>query len=102
MDSEEKVQQNFFCWKNGLLYVDLIVQTYSSHDEIVGVQANRLKVRLSVTPTAGKANDHLIKLMAEYFGVPNNQVQLVKGHQSRMKQISIANPLNNVPEPETN
>ncbi len=99
MNSEKNVQPQYFCWKNGLLYIDLIVQAYSSHDEIVGIHANRLKVRLSATPTAGKANQHLIKLMAEYFGVPNNRVHLVKGHQSRMKQICITNPQNNVPEP---
>lgn len=100
MDSEEKTPQKFFCWKDGLLYVDLIVQTYSSHDEIVGIHANRLKVRLSATPHAGKANDHLLKLMAEYFGVPNNRVHLIKGHQSRLKQICITHPLKNVPEIE--
>jgi uncharacterized protein (TIGR00251 family) len=100
MDSEKLDQPKYYYWRDGLLYVDLIVQAYSSHDEIVGIQANRLKVRLSATPTAGKANEHLLKLMADYFGVPNNRVHLVKGHQSRMKQISIINPQNHVPEPE--
>ena len=36
--------------------------------------------------------------MAEYYGVPNNRVHITKGHQSRMKQICINNPQNNLPD----
>ena len=97
MSAEEITQAQYFCWKSEQLYVDLLVQTYASHDEIVGVQGNRLKVRLACSPVAGKANEHLIKLMADYFGVPNNRVHITKGHQSRMKQICVNNPQNNRP-----
>lgn len=97
MDSEKNTQPQYYCWQNEQLYVDLLVQTYSSHDEIVGINGNRLKVRLASTPVAGKANEHLLKLMAEYFGVPQNRVHLTKGHQSRMKQICVTNPQSNLP-----
>jgi uncharacterized protein len=85
-------------WQNDQLFVDLLVQTYASHDSIVGVHGNRLKVRLASSPVAGKANEHLIKLLAEYFGVPHNRVHIIKGHQSRMKQVCIITPLQNLPE----
>lgn len=97
MDSENSSPPKYFCWQNEQLYLDLLVQPYASHDEVVGVHGNRLKVRLSTTPVANKANDHLIKFMAEYFGVPHNHVHLTKGHQSRMKQICVTNPQINIP-----
>lgn len=87
-----------YSWQNDQLFVDLLVQTYASHDAIVGVHGNRLKVRLASSPVAGKANEHLVKLLAEYFGVPQNRVHITKGHQSRMKQICIINPQQNLPD----
>jgi len=98
MSGDKDRQPPYFCWKNDQLYVDLLVQTYASHDEIVGIQGNRLKVRLATSPVAGKANEHLIRYMADYFGVPHNRVHLTKGHQSRMKQICVTNPQAHVPE----
>lgn len=97
MDSEKEPQPLYYYWQNENLYVDLLVQTYASHDEIVGVHGNRLKIRLASTPIAGKANDHLLRLMAEYYGVPLHRIHLTKGHQSRMKQICINTPQNNLP-----
>lgn len=102
MSSEEKTLSSYYCWKNEQLYVDLLVQTYATHDEIVGVQGNRLKVRLSTSPVAGKANEHLLRLMAEYFAVPLNRVHLTKGGQSRMKQICVNNPQSNLPNRDPN
>ncbi len=100
MDNETPNKSSYFFWKNDQLYVDLLVQTCASHDEVVGVHGDRLKVRLSSTPVAGKANDHLIRMMAAYFGVPCNRVHLTKGHQSRMKQLCVHNPINNLPVAE--
>lgn len=99
MDSEENVHPPYYCWKGEQLYIDLLVQSDASHDQIVGMHGDRLKVRLASPPVAGKANDHLIRLMAEYYGVPNNRVHITKGHRSRMKQICVTDPQNNVPPP---
>lgn len=97
MDSENINQPKFYRWQNEQLYIDLLVQPYASHDEVVGIHGNRLKIRLATSPVAGKANEHLLKLIAEYFAVPLNRVHLTKGHQSRMKQICVNNPQENLP-----
>lgn len=97
MERSKTLQASYFFWKNQQLYIDLLVQAYASHDEIVGVQGNRLKVRIASSPVSGKANEHLLKLMAKHFGVPQNRVHLIKGHQSRMKQICIDNPQEHLP-----
>lgn len=98
MDSQKDSPPQYFYWQNENLYVDLLVQTYATHDEISGVHGSRLKIRLASTPVAGKINDHLLKIIAEHYGVPLHRVHLTKGHQSRMKQVCINSPQNNVPE----
>lgn len=44
-----------------------------------------LKVHTSVAPTDGKANDAVIKLLAEYLGVPKSRIKIVRGVTSRDK-----------------
>lgn len=95
--SSENSQPQYYCWQNEQLYIDLLVQSEASHDEIIGIHNNRLKIRIATSPVAGKANEHLIKFMANYFGVPQNRVHITKGHQSRMKQICVNNPQKNLP-----
>ena len=97
MHDEKNNHTSYYCWQNEQLYVDLLVQPYASHDEILGIHGNRLKVRLANSPVAGKANDHLQRLMADYFGVPCNHVHITKGRQSRMKQVCVNNPQKNLP-----
>lgn len=97
MNDGESAQPQYYCWKEDQLYVDVLVQADASHDQIVGVHDNRLKVHLATSPVAGKANEHLMRFMAEYFGVPYSHVHLTKGSKSRMKQICINKPLNNLP-----
>lgn len=98
MENENPTQPQFFRWENDQLMIDLLVQPFASHDEVVGIHGNRLKIRLACPPAAGKANEHLIKLLADYYGVPQNRVHITKGHQSRMKQICVNNPQQNLPQ----
>lgn len=37
----------------------------------------------------GAANDGVIKLIAEHFGVAKSHVRVVRGHTARIKQIEI-------------
>ncbi len=39
----------------------------------------------------GKANKALIKLLADYYGVPKRAVSIASGHTSRIKIIAIDN-----------
>ena len=47
------------------------------------------KVKTSVVPEDGKANKAVIELLAEFFGVKKNQVQIKSGLTSRTKIIEI-------------
>jgi len=37
----------------------------------------------------GKANEAVIKLLAEYFDVPKSKIQLIAGHKSKIKHFEI-------------
>lgn len=48
-----------------------------------------LKLRLRAVPEDGKANEELIRFLAAEFGVSRQQVELVTGAASRMKQVRL-------------
>jgi uncharacterized protein len=52
----------------------------------------RLKVRLAAPPVDGKANAELMRFMADAFGVPVRNVDLVRGESSRQKVVRIDAP----------
>jgi len=52
-------------------------------------EAGRWKVYLTAPPVEGKANEALIELLAEHFGVKKRQVRLVRGEKGRDKTVEI-------------
>jgi len=48
-----------------------------------------LKVRVKAPPVGGQANQELIGLLAEYYNVSKDQVEIIKGRTSRNKVIRI-------------
>lgn len=50
-----------------------------------------LKVYLTVVPEKGKANELLIKVLADYFKVSKSLVKIIKGEKSKDKTIKIEN-----------
>jgi uncharacterized protein (TIGR00251 family) len=58
-------------------------------DEIVGALGDRLKVRVSAPPEAGKANDAICALVAAALGVKGRDVRVVGGHTRPEKVLEI-------------
>ncbi|MBM4467450.1 MAG: YggU family protein [Chloroflexi bacterium] len=54
----------------------------ASRNEIVGVQGDALKVRLTAPPVEGKANEALVAFLAQRLGVRKSQVEIVAGGTS--------------------
>lgn len=82
----------WYCWQNGVLILEIRVQTRASHTEITGAQGERLKIRLTGPPVDGKANSQLLKYLATLCGVRRNQVTLISGTRNRDKRIAIESP----------
>ena len=65
------------------------VQPGASKNEIMGVQQDALKIRISAPPVQGKANKALIQFLAKELGVKRSQVEILSGHTSRIKTIRV-------------
>lgn len=60
--------------------------------EVVGFHGDALKIRLAAPPVDGRANDELLRFLAEAFGVPRANVALLRGASSRSKLVRIEAP----------
>lgn len=76
--------------RNGdVLTLTLHVQPGAKRTEVAGLHGEALKIRLAAPPVEGRANEALLKFVAESFGVPLRQVELKQGGQSRHKVVAI-------------
>jgi len=49
-----------------------------------------VKVKIMAEPRDGKANDALVSLVSETFGVARSDVRILVGGKSRIKEVQIA------------
>jgi uncharacterized protein (TIGR00251 family) len=77
---------------DGSITLELHCQPGAKRTEIVGTQGSALKIRLAAPPVEGRANAALIAFLAESFGVPKRNVELVRGETGRTKIVRIASP----------
>jgi hypothetical protein len=76
--------------KKGLTF-DIQVIPHASRAEIVGVQEGALKVKVTVPPVEGAANEACIKLLAKELGLKKSQMEISAGAKSRSKTIMVKN-----------
>ncbi len=69
--------------------LQLHVQPGAKRSELAGLHGDALKVRLAAPPIEGRANEALLRFVAELFAVPQRNVELVRGAQSRHKAVRV-------------
>ena len=57
---------------------------------VVGRHGDGWKVRVAAAPEHGRANDALVRLLADTLAVPPASVRLVSGHSARDKIVELA------------
>ncbi len=62
----------------------------ASKSAVVGWEGEVLKVRLAAVPEKGKANEELIRLLADRLHIAKSRVEIVSGDTSRHKRIRIS------------
>lgn len=72
------------------IILTLHIQPGAKRSEIIGLHGDALKIKLSAPPIEGRANEALLKFIAELFDVPLRNVELKQGEQSRRKVVVIA------------
>ena len=50
----------------------------------------KIIVRVTAAPEGGKANEAVVALLAKRLRVPKRSVQILRGHKSRDKRISVS------------
>lgn len=74
------------------LQLNLYVQPKASRDQVTGLHGTEIKLAITAPPVDGKANAHILKLLAKLFQVSKSQVELTKGELSRHKMVLIKAP----------
>ena len=76
----------------GAVSIVIELQPSSSSTEISGINEWRKRLQVKVTSPAlkGAANQELINLMSDFFGLPNSSVKLDSGAKDRRKRILIS------------
>lgn len=70
------------------MLVEVKVITRAKENKIKA-EKDGLKAYLTVVPEKGKANQFLIKLLADYYKISKNKIKIIKGQKSRNKIIEI-------------
>lgn len=67
----------------------LYVQPGAKRSEVAGLHGAALKVRLAAPPIEGRANEALLRFIADRFRVPLRNVEIIQGEQSRHKRVVV-------------
>ena len=70
----------------------IVTQPRAKRREIVGLQGDYLKIRITSPPVDGKANAELLDLLAHAFGVPRSRVTQLQGLTGKLKVFLISTP----------
>jgi uncharacterized protein len=80
--------------KHGDASVEVVVVPKASRTHLTGIHGEpgreSLRVRLKALPEGGKANDALIKWLADRLDIPPQAITLVRGETSRHKQLHLS------------
>ena len=68
----------------------LHVQPGAKQTTVAGLHGGALKIRLAAPPVEGRANEALLRFLADFFKVPLRNVTLKQGEQSRQKRVVIS------------
>jgi uncharacterized protein len=71
------------------LRLTVTVSPGASRSEIVGRHWDGWKIRVAAPPERGRANEALVVLLADAFGVPRANVRVVAGHAGRRKIVEL-------------
>ncbi len=74
---------------DGRITLTLHIQPGAKTTEFAGLHGDALKIRLAAPPVDGKANEALIKFVAEALKLPKSAVNLKSGQTSRRKVLEV-------------
>ena len=73
----------------GPVRIRLRVSPGATRTSVVGRYLDGWKVSVAAVPERGKANDEIIRLLADVLAVPRRQIAIVTGHSARTKIVEV-------------
>ncbi|MFA9408885.1 MAG: DUF167 domain-containing protein [Candidatus Dadabacteria bacterium] len=70
--------------------IQVQIQPKSSRNQIAGFHDGRLKIKIAAPPVDGKANESLIEFLAKTFKTSKSNIEILKGHTSKLKTIKLS------------
>ncbi|SNT27466.1 hypothetical protein SAMN05421770_106248 [Granulicella rosea] len=67
----------------------LRVHPGAKRNAVTGTHDNALKISLTTPPTDGRANEALLRFLADTLGLPKARISLLTGAASRSKTVRI-------------
>lgn len=63
----------------------------AKEDRVEQIDSEHFRVSVKAPPVQGRANEAIIKLLAEHFGIAPSRVRIVKGWAAREKVVEVEN-----------
>jgi hypothetical protein len=75
--------------KQGARIIQVRVKPNSKKDSIEFTSETECTIRTTAPAVENKANERVIEMVADYYGVAKRQIELMRGHKSKIKTIKI-------------
>lgn len=66
------------------------VNAHAKRNSVEQLNTFEYKVHVTVVPEHGKANDKVIELLADYFGIAKSKIEIISGLSSKVKRVEVA------------
>ncbi|HEC79268.1 MAG TPA: DUF167 domain-containing protein [candidate division WOR-3 bacterium] len=71
------------------MYIKVKVIPRARKTTVIELESGMLKVKVSSPPADNRANQELVRILADYYGVKRSAVKIRKGEKSREKLVEI-------------
>lgn len=86
------MMRTFYTWEGETLVLNILGAPNAKRDAIGKVKGQQLCVSVTAVPRAGRATDHMVRFLAEEFGVSTSDIEVVFGRMNVNKQLRIKAP----------
>lgn len=84
--------ESFFWFEGKTLVVNILGKPSACRDAIGKPKGRQLKVSVTAAPENGRATDHMVRFLADQFGVSVSAISVVYGRMNVNKQLRIEDP----------
>lgn len=86
------MKKPFYTWEGDTLVLNILGTPNAKRNAIGKVKGHQLCVSVTEVPRAGRATDHMVRFLAEEFGVSVSDIQVAFGRMNVNKQLRIKSP----------